>query len=472
MLKFSLHNKGKCSVVGNEFNTIREKFSVKNEGVRFAPPTKRRFIGDRIYAINYKGIFDVGLLIDLIKYCNKCNIKYEVEKGIFQIISPSLLKDNPLPELKLPLREYQYDISKKSLKYGRGVIVLATGGGKTLIISTILEYIYQNINSDFKGLVIVPDLGLVNQTYKNFGEYCVNFTSSKYTGNDELDMSSNVVISNMSILQRNPDVIDKFKDASILIFDEVHKLRKENKINRIIEKIPTNNKFGFTGTLPENKMDIWNIVGKIGPKIYDCQSFELQEKKYISSSKVKIIHINHNQYKFDKNKKESPYKQEVDYISTNEFRNKCIASITKNVDKNILILVDFLLHGETLYKFLCDNTDKKVFYINGSVEVKERQKIQDILEKEDNIIIVAISKIFSTGIDIKNLHYIMIAGGGKAKVKLIQSIGRGLRLHKNKTKLVVYDIADNLRYGISHSDQRKKIYDDEKIEFKETNIYE
>ena len=84
---------------------------------------------------------------------------------------------------------------------------------------------------------------------------------------------------------------------------------------------------------------------------------------------------------------------------------------------------------------------------------------------EDNIIVIAISKIFSTGINIKNLHYIIFGSGGKAKIKLIQSIGRGLRLHKEKSKLIIFDIGDNLQYGTQHLAKRLLHYKKESISY-------
>ena len=94
------------------------------------------------------------------------------------------------------------------------------------------------------------------------------------------------------------------------------------------------------------------------------------------------------------------------------------------------------------------------------------------MEQQKDIIIIAISKIFSTGINIKNLHYIVFAGGGKAKIKIVQSIGRGLRLHSDKKELIIFDIADNLRYGQRHIEQRLSLYDSEHINYSFMQYYE
>ena len=157
----------------------------------------------------------------------------------------------------------------------------------------------------------------------------------------------------------------------------------------------------------------------------------------------------------------------------NEFRNNVLHKLTTGVNNNSLILVDYIRHGEALYEKLTkDNNGKKVYFIRGEVDVEERDKVKKLIERDNNIICIAISRIFSTGISINNLHYIVFASGGKAKIKILQSIGRGLRLHKNKNKLVIIDIADQLRYGESHSEKRLNLYQQENINLKITDIYE
>jgi superfamily II DNA or RNA helicase len=87
------------------------------------------------------------------------------------------------------------------------------------------------------------------------------------------------------------------------------------------------------------------------------------------------------------------------------------------------------------------------------------------MESNDGVICVAISAIFSTGINIKNIHFILFGSGGKAKTRIVQSIGRGLRLHPTKKTLIIYDVVDNLHYGNKHKDQRLVLYDTEKIKY-------
>lgn len=136
-------------------------------------------------------------------------------------------------------------------------------------------------------------------------------------------------------------------------------------------------------------------------------------------------------------------------------------------------MVDYIEHGQLIYEQVTkENPNKQIYYIRGDVEIKEREKIRKLMEVNNDVLVIAISKIFSTGINIKNLHYIVFAGGGKAKIKIIQSIGRGLRLHNGKKELIIVDIMDQLTYGMKHGDKRMNLYDEEKINYTITTIKE
>jgi superfamily II DNA or RNA helicase len=102
--------------------------------------------------------------------------------------------------------------------------------------------------------------------------------------------------------------------------------------------------------------------------------------------------------------------------------------------------------------------------------MEDREKIRTLMESRRDVIVVAISKIFSTGINIPNLHNIIFAAIGKAKIKIMQSIGRVLRLHPTKQMAVIFDLADNTRYGKKHLEERKKMYKLEKYEYTEKTI--
>ena len=255
MINIKFNSSSHAVIDGPELDIIREHFSVKNDAVHFQR-RYGRFVPPRTYVITNQGKVEIGLIEEIIKFCLQKQIKFELQKEIKEILYPSLSKKHTTPyDLKLKLRDYQQEIIEKCINAGRGTVVLATAGGKTLTMASLLEFYYKNYSKNFKCLIIVPDLGLVNQTNGDFKEYGTSFTTSKWTGKNELDLSSNVVVANLGILQSSKQSIDWIKHIDLLIIYEVHKLRRGNKVNKILSKVKTNNRFGFTGTLPPDNID-------------------------------------------------------------------------------------------------------------------------------------------------------------------------------------------------------------------------
>ena len=467
MIEIDLDDQGLALVRGDIFDEIREHFSVENPGAKYQRRFNR-FIPTRHYAITPTGRCDVGLVPEITKYLagkpysDKINVSMSVHDALIpaRVWHSDTFTTDPYV-LNISLRDYQEEIVKKCLEAGRGTVILATAGGKTLTMASLISRV-STFYVGIKGLLIVPDRGLVEQTYNDFIEYKVPFSISKWTGDDDLDISSDIIIANLGILQSCKTSIDWTRHIDLLIVDEVHKLRHGNKVNKIIKKIKTPLKFGFTGTMPEDKLDQWNIIGKIGPILFERSSFDLRAKNYIANAEVIKLQLVHATAL--KGASDNKYRREVEYLIESKFRNETIAKLANKVSNNILIMVDFIRHGEALYKACSDVcVGKQVFFIRGEVEIEEREKIKQLVEQSTNIVIVAISKIFSTGINIKNLHYIVFAGGGKAKIKVVQSIGRGLRLHKDKSKLIIVDIQDNFKYSLAHAAKRSLLYELEKI---------
>jgi superfamily II DNA or RNA helicase len=288
--------------------------------------------------------------------------------------------------------------------------------------------------------------------------------------------NTDVIIVNSENLVSKFDDNSWIKDVDLLIVDECHRCTGTSKISKLITKIKTPNRFGFTGTFPKDQYDVWKILGTFGPLLFEKNSKELRDENILTDVVVKMILLNHSSSdipKKNKNKDKTPtedYNIELSYIYNSEKRNNIIYKIVSKIPNNTLILVNHLEHGEALLKSLNVLKDKSVVFIKGEVELNERVEVIANMEVCDNIVCIAMSSIFSTGINIKNLHNIVFASGGKSFVRIVQGIGRGLRLHENKSKLVIFDIYDNLKYSTNHAEERKQIYDDEQIPYKEIEI--
>jgi len=470
-----VENENKCILISDNLDIVREYFSTFNPAAKYG---RSPYIPKRLYAISPLGQFDIGMTFEIQKHMimNYPEENIEVSQRVLDKLKPCLIKP-VIDRLKLSLRDYQYETVETCMKEGRGLAILATAAGKTLVSANLIEnyYLYSDDIKKFKCLVIVPDIGLVEQTYNDYLEYGVTFNVGKWSGTNKLDTSCNVIIANSAILQRRFSENDWIKDVDLLIIDEVHRITKGSQISKVVDNIITTRKFGFTGTIPEDQSDKWNIIGKVGPILIQKKSSELRERNILTNAEVKILKMKYlTKPPYDnKLKGQDNYWIELEYIYNNSFRNYVIGSVCKNIDKNILILVNHLAHG----KLLLDNLtkrypNKKVFFINGEVSTEDRDKAKKLMESNDDIICVAMTSIFSTGVNIKNIHMIVFAALGKSFTRVVQSIGRGLRKHKDKKKLIIVDIADMIKFGSHHYIKRKSIYDSEQIVFQEFEIKE
>lgn len=274
---------------------------------------------------------------------------------------------------------------------------------------------------------------------------------------------------------RRKDYLKQLSDVDLVLIDEVHGLRKGNTINSVLDLFSTRHRFGFTGTMPSSLTDQWNIMGNIGPILINIDSAALRSMDFIAQVKTQIIRLhykNRPRTSIDPAAPSKAYDAECNFLYHSEFRNKVIARLTSKFEKNALIMVDSIEHGTTLEALLKQQTTKQVFFIQGSVEMEDREKLRALMEIDNNIICIAMSRIFAVGINIKNLHYVVFAQGGKAKVTIIQSIGRGLRLHEDKECLVIIDIADATHYGELHLEERMEYYRNEQIEHETKELFE
>ena len=169
------------------------------------------------------------------------------------------------------------------------------------------------------------------------------------------------------------------------------------------------------------------------------------------------------------------YHEEIDWIVGHQPRNNFIRNLALSLEGNTLVLYNRVEdHGQPLYRLIKDKAeeDRRVFFISGQVDTMEREEIRKIVDKSSNGIIVASLGTFSTGINIRNLHNIIFASPSKSQIRVLQSIGRGLRKSENGKATTLYDIIDNLynnkrkNFALVHSEERLKIYKKENFNFK------
>lgn len=458
---------GKLNTDEDTLAMIRNHFSVKNDGAFFARKKGNRFVKDRKYAVTPTGLFDFGLHKEIRNFLISEQItEITYSKNFTDKYKSGLFEYEYWADLKFDPRYYQEDAIKKSLKVGNGTIVMGTGAGKSLTQALLIENFIRNVQCEtFKCLIIVPGLSLVSQLQQDFKDYGVTFTYSGWSGDEPLQ-DTQVVICNSENFNAKFDDNLWMLDVNLLLCDECHKVNSDSNIAVLISKSRTPNKFGFTGTLSDKLMDKWKTIGTFGPVIYEKTSKELRDEKFLSDVEVIVLQLNHGKVR------KMSYVNELKYLYSHEKRNIIIKKLCSNISNNSLLLVNHLEHCDNIVSVLEESDNKKIFMVKGETPVSERREIIATMERENDVTTVAMSSIFSTGINIKNIHNIFLVGLGKSFIRLIQSIGRGLRLHDNKKRLRIFDICDIMDYGKDktcaserHSLERQRIYDREQIKY-------
>jgi len=256
--------------------------------------------------------------------------------------------------------------------------------------------------------------------------------------------------------------------------DECHGFKSKSLTTIMNKCTEAEYRFGTTGTLDGALTHELVLQGLFG-KVYRVTSTRaLQDNDTLAKLAIKRIILNYSeQVKKDFGKK--TYQEELEFIVTNSKRNSFIKNLTLDLKGNTLLLYNYVeKHGKPLYKLIKDEVDetRKVFFVSGETAATDREAIRAIVEKQKNSITVASLGTFSTGINIRNLHNIVFASPSKSQIRVLQSIGRGLRKTDDGKSTTLYDIIDDItwkskkNFGILHADERLRIYGREKFNHK------
>jgi superfamily II DNA or RNA helicase len=378
-------------------------------------------------------------------------------------------------------RDYQLDALCHAMQARRSLLLSPTASGKSLIIYMLVRQFmdYQNL----KGLIIVPTTSLVEQLYSDFADYssengftCDTKVHKVYQGRDKISDKPLIISTWQSLYQLPPEYFEQF---DYIIGDEAHLFKAQSLTTILTSCVNTKYRIGLTGTLDGSKTHKLVLEGLFGPVKKVITTKELIDNKQLATFDIKCLILKHTEENCQLVKSKT-YQEEIEYLITNEARNKFIKNLAVSMNKNTLVLFQMVeKHGKILYNMIRETEkigDRKVFFVHGGTETEDRESIRKIMEIENDAIVVASFGTYSTGINIRNLHNIIFASPSKSRVRNLQSIGRGLRKMDGKEIATLYDIADDLRVGkhinstLQHFIERVKIYNEEKFPFKTYNI--
>ena len=384
-------------------------------------------------------------------------------------------------ELDLPFPPYDYQITAvtTALQPQRRMLLSPTGSGKSLIIY-ILTRMYLSTKHK-RALIIVPTTSLVEQMSSDFMNYGQNdgafsekWIHKIYSGKEK-DPISPIVITTWQSIYKMPK--SWFEQFGMVIGDEAHTFQAKS-LTSIMEKLTDcPYKIGTTGTLDGTLTHRLVLEGLFGPVYQVTTTKALMDDDKLAKLNIKALVL---KYSDDECKalRDKTYSDEIDFIVSHSKRNNFIKNLALDQTGNTLVLFNRVeKHGKPLFKLIRDSAheDRKVFYVSGETDVADRESIRGITEKEKNAIIVASLGTFSTGINIKNLHNIIFASPSKSQIKVLQSIGRGLRKADDGRDCTLYDLCDDLHwktkknFTLLHAGIRIQLYTKEKFDYK---IYE
>ena len=469
-----------------DLQMLSDYFTFEVEGAKFSPAYRNKFWDGKIRLANLReGTIPYGLWKDIIKFSKTLDVEVEFEGNRFDFPGRELpvdeaLLDGFIEALQLssrgqPItpRDYQKQAFVEALRNQRCLLLSPTASGKSLIIYLLTRW-WREVHNR-KILIIVPTVGLVTQMQKDFLDYSNNKFDDVHTimSGSHKETDSRVVVSTWQSIYKMP--AGWFAQFGSVIVDEVHTATAKSLQGIMNKLIVCPDRIGLTGTLKDAKTHELALKGMFGPISQVTTTKELIDSKHISDMSIRMLQLRYN--KDDINTcKRLDYQEEISFLIEHEKRNNYVAKLAATLPGNTLVIFSRLEHGQTLTNLIENHAQERpVRYVAGSTDREEREIVRQLAEST-SIIIVASLGVFSTGVNIRNLHNLIFAHPTKSKIKVLQSVGRVLRKSDDGRAATIYDIVDDLKSGsrsnfaLRHANERFKHYQQEQFDYKITSV--
>ena len=376
-------------------------------------------------------------------------------------------------------RDFQLDAVHHAIRVKNSLLLSPTASGKSLIIYTMLRHYLENNDKDI--LIVVPTKSLVAQMYDDFADYSTHDSGfdveelcHKIYGGKEKNSKKRIFISTwQSIFSLQTPWFARF---GMGIVDECH-TAKAKSLSSIMSKLKeAEYRLGTTGTIGDEHTHKLQLEGMFGPVFKVTTTKTLMDQGHISSLDINVLLLRYSDEECREVVK-LDYAAEINFIIEHEKRNKFITNLASDQDGNTLVLFQRVKHGKLLHKMIQEKTreGRKIFYVSGETDIDTREMVRKITETQNDAVIVASLQVFSTGVNIRNLHNVIFAAPSKSQIKILQSIGRSLRISDSGQTAMLFDIADDFHwkskknYTLNHAGVRIAVYAKEKFNY---NIYE
>jgi len=457
-----------CKLTGLELSerkALMKLFEYDIPGARYLPAVRLgRWNGKTSY-FSLGGTTYLNLLEEIIPILDR--VGYDIELNdtreyqtnfAFAEVSEETFKHkvwpvgHPIAGQPIVLRDYQIEIINNYLTNPQCLQEIATGAGKTIMTAALSHSVEQYGRS----IVIVPNTDLVRQTEKDYINLGLD-VGVYYGGRKDINkthtictwQSLNVMLKNTKSGEAEITIQDFLEGVVCVIVDEVHQAKADalkTLLTTVMAQVPI--RWGLTGTIPKAKFESQALFVSLGPVISKLSASTLQEQGVLANCHVNVVQL--------QDKVEFPnYQTELKHLLEDSTRLDTIASLIVNLKAsgNTLVLVDRVNAGTELVNRIPD-----AVFISGGTKAQVRQEEYDKVSVESGLVLVATYGVAAVGINIPRIFNVVLIEPGKSFVRVIQSIGRGIRKAEDKDHVEIYDITSSCKFAKRHLTKRKEFY--------------
>ncbi len=467
--KLIIKDEVNVKVEGLELGTRKklvDKFKYEVPGARYLPAVRLGRWDGKVSYFQLGGSTYINLLPEIIPFIDSEGYDIEIEdlrtystKYEFSEFAEDTFADSvwpaghPAAGQPITFRDYQVEIINNFLQNPQSVQEVATGAGKTIMTAALSK----SVEAYGRSIVIVPNKSLVSQTeddYRNLGlDVGVYFGDRKEWGKTHTIctwQSLNILLKNTKSGETDCTIGEFIEDVVCIIVDEVHMAKADalkTLLTGVMSHIPI--RWGLTGTIPKEDYAAVSIYVSLGHVVGKLSAAELQEAGHLANCHVNIVQlIDHSEY--------NNYQSELKYLVENDERLDYISNLVRSVNEtgNTLVLVDRVNTGKMLEQKLKD----RAVFVSGATKAKDRKEEYDEVAVSDGKIIVATYGVAAVGINIPRIFNLVLVEPGKSFVRVIQSIGRGIRKAEDKDFVQIWDITSTCKFAKRHLTKRKAFY--------------
>ena len=441
------------------------KYKYEIPGARYLPAVRLGRWDGKVSFFQLGGSTYINLLPEILPYLDSQGYdvdlvdtrEYRTQFDFAQVCATTYQdtlwpKNHPLEGQPIMLRDYQVDIVNRFLQTPQCLQEVATGAGKTLITAALSDA----VTPYGRSIVIVPNKSLVTQTekdYVNLGlDVGVFYGDRKEFGRQHTIctwQSLNVLLKNTKNDVADITIGEFLEDVVCVIVDEVHMAKADalkTLLTGVMAEIPI--RWGLTGTIPKEEYEQMALRCSIGEVVGQLKASELQEQGVLAQCHVNIVQLtDHVEY--------SNYQSELKYLLEEKGRLDWIGQLIESIRQtgNTLILVDRVAAGQALTERI-----KDAVFVSGATKATDRQDEYDDVAVSDGKVIVATYGVAAVGINIPRIFNLVLLEPGKSFVRVIQSIGRGIRKAEDKDFVQIWDLTSTCKFAKRHLTKRKQFY--------------